>query len=301
MDPEALAVWYGRFVAENLHLAWSPRQPLSGQEFCEALAILAAGSGAFGFVALQQFVANGNLVGRVADGERWPCVGVAFGHLRHAQGPFPQYDGRAAQGFLPWMTGTEVFPQVILGMRGPEAEEIYALVDSTNRPSFRHSAPMDLIACTGTGTVSVDVVELLVDEKSILKRDPAGTFARNDPLGVLYQTPLMVGCVRACHEIINFSPRVSNASRARCELKTEILLRSIHNGFEYCLASEGKRLRAELGDFAVRLARLAVMASGGGGLVRGHPAQRLYREALLYSLMAQTDDIVNQAFQEVLL
>jgi alkylation response protein AidB-like acyl-CoA dehydrogenase len=62
---------------------------------------------------------------------------------------------------------------------------------------------------------------------------------------------------------------------------------------------QGPRLRAELGDFAVRLARLAVMAGGGGALTIGHPAQRLYREALLYSLMAQTDAIVGQAFEEV--
>ncbi len=49
----------------------------------------------------------------------------------------------------------------------------------------------------------------------------------------------------------------------------------------------------------MRVARLAVMASGGGALAHGHPAQRLYREALLYSLMAQTDAIVGQAFAEV--
>jgi len=243
---------------------------------------------------------NGNLAGRVADSDVWPCVGVAFGHLRHGQSRFPRWDGRSAHGFLPWMTGGGVFPQVVLGMHGPEAEEIYALVESKDRTAFQHSAPMDLIACAGTETVSVQIDGLPIDAESILRSDSAGTFALNDRKSVLYQTPLMVGCVRACCALIDASPRVGSAARARCELKTEILLRSVHTAFEDCLASEGQRLRAELGDYAVRLARLAVMASGGAGLVRGHPAQRLYREALLYSLMAQTDAIIDQAFREVL-
>ncbi len=41
------------------------------------------------------------------------------------------------------------------------------------------------------------------------------------------------------------------------------------------------------------------MASGGEGLSRDHPAQRIYREALVFSLMAQTTPIVNQAFESV--
>src|SRR5512142_2952097 len=77
-DEQALFGWYERFVAESLHTGWGPRQPLTGREYCEALAILAESSGAFGFVALQQFVANANLAGKVPDQDSWPIVGVAF-------------------------------------------------------------------------------------------------------------------------------------------------------------------------------------------------------------------------------
>ena len=133
----------------------------------------------------------------------------------------------------------------------------------------------------------------------ILKREPSGTLALNDARGVLYQTPLMVGCVRACHALIKGSSRVGAGEQARCEEAVEFLLQRVYAAFADCTDEEGQRLRAELGDFAVRLARLTAMACGGAGLARPHPAQRLYREALLYSLMAQTDTIVNQAFAEV--
>lgn len=298
-DAETLAGSYRQFVAESLHVGWSDRQPLSGREFCEVLAILAQSSGAFGFLALQQFVANTHLAGRVPEPENWPCVGVAFGHLRRPAESCPRWEGDGVSGFIPWLTGVGIFPQIILGLRDPQEREVYALVDATDRAAFRHSAPMDLIACSGTRTVSVQVKGLPIDPDSILKRDMPGTMARNDAMGVLYQTPLMVGCIRACWELIRRSTRVGVVERARCETATETLLERVYAAFEGGTPAEGQQLRAELGDFAVRLARLAVMASGGVGLVHGHPVQRLYREALLYSLMAQTDSIINQAFQEV--
>jgi hypothetical protein len=200
---------------------------------------------------------------------------------------------------VPWLTGAGLFPQVILGMRGPGDEEVYALTDATDRSTFRHSAPMALIAGSSMRTVSVQLSGVPMSPDRLLKAEPPGTYRRNDLQGVLYQTPLMVGCVRASRALIRVSPRIGPVERARCEADTERLLQRVYTAFEGCAPEEGQRLRAELGDFSVRLARLAVMASGGSGLLCGHLAQRLYREALLYSVMAQTDAIINQAFREV--
>ncbi len=56
----------------------------------------------------------------------------------------------------------------------------------------------------------------------------------------------------------------------------------VHYAFDHgCAPEEGRKLRAEVGDFSVRMARLAVMTCGGAGLQVRHPAQRIYREALL--------------------
>jgi hypothetical protein len=197
------------------------------------------------------------------------------------------------------MTGAGLFTQMVLGMRGPDQQEVYALIDATDRALFRYSAPLALVAGSSTRTVSVHVHDLSIEEETILKQDPPGTLAHNDAESVLYQTPLMVGCVRACLKHIRRSPRVGAFEQAQCETATEALLQRVYAALEEGTPETGRQLRAELGDFCVRLARLAVMASGGAGLVRDHPAQRLYREALLYSVMAQTDPIINQAFREV--
>jgi hypothetical protein len=221
---------------------------------------------------------------------------VAFGHLRNLQGPAPRLEAGIAHGFVPWLTGAGIFPQVILGLRRPDGQEVYALVDATDRAAFRHSAPLPLAACSGSRTISVQIDGLRIEESALLKTQPAGTQARGDAEGVLYQTPLMVGCVQACQQLILASPRVRPSEAEQSCQATEALLNRVLDAFDSGPPEQGQRLRAELGDYTARLARLAVMASGGNGLMHSHPAQRLYREALVYSLMAQTDEIIRDAF-----
>ena len=300
-DSDLLAGWYARFAAEELHLGWSTRQALSSREFCEVLALLAESSGAFAFLVLQQLVANSKLGHSLSENVPVPQIGVAFGHLRKAHGQTPRWDGNRVSGVVPWMTGAGIFEKVILGVRDENDNEIYVLAEATDCPAFRHSAPMNLVACSGTRTVSVTLSNFPIHANAILQTDPPGTLACNDSQSVLYQTPLMVGCIRACIKLVQNSAIVGQAERLRCEEITTNLLERVYSAFDTgCTPAMGRLLRAELGDFAVRLARLAVMASGGAGLLYTHPAQRLAREALLYSVMAQTPDIVTQAFQEVL-
>ena len=305
-DSRLIEARYETFQALGLNVGWAPQQPLSPREFCEVLATLSRHSGAFAFVALQQIVANASLGGfadRFDTGAMattlWPRIGVAFGHLRNPDGPAPILVNGRASGPVPWLTGAGLFDKIVLGLRTPAGDEVLALIDGHHRTAFRHSQPLPLAACSGTRTVRVTVENLNIDEADVLAVRARGAQQQSDAAGVLFQTPLLVGCAEACRDLIRDSPRVASAQKARCEAATGALLGRVRDAFDRGTMEQGPRLRAELGDFAVRLARLAIMAGGGGALTVGHPAQRLYREALLYSLMAQTDAIVGQAFEEV--
>jgi hypothetical protein len=139
-DGDAMAESYAQFCRAGLHIGAGARMPLTGQEFCEALAILGEASGAFGFVALQQFVANPSLHDHTAD-SGWLRAGVAFGHLRNPDGPAPVWKNGRVNGLIPWMTGAGVFEKVVLGVRDAEGQEMLALADAQDCPAFRHSAP----------------------------------------------------------------------------------------------------------------------------------------------------------------
>jgi alkylation response protein AidB-like acyl-CoA dehydrogenase len=119
--------------------------------------------------------------------------------------------------------------------------------------------------------------------------------AEGDRRGALGQTPLLLGNCRASVRLIEASGRgdASGARERLSALEERITLARASGD-----AIEGRRLRAAVGEWAVRFARLASLGCGGASLLEGHPAGRLYREALVFNLMAQTDDIVADAFQE---
>ncbi len=159
---------------------------------------------------------------------------------------------------------------------------------------------MALVACSSTRTVSVQITDLPLDASRIVRVVPRGTQAEQDAEGVLFQTPLMLGCLAASLQLIQAAPRIEAAVRRRCAAAVTALIEEVFDALATGAHSErGPLLRARAGDLSVRLARLAAMACGGPSLQRTHPAQRLYREALVYSLMAQTDAIANQAFVPV--
>ena len=50
-------------------------------------------------------------------------------------------------------------------------------------------------------------------------------------------------------------------------------------------------IRSSAIQMGVRAAHIAVTASGGASVAFSHPAQRLFREAMFYTLTAQTRDV----------
>lgn len=273
-DPARMRRVWESFVERGLH---------TQLDLFGTLPLLAQHSGAFAFLALQQLVA----------GCPEEPAGVAFGHLRNPHGPAPLWSEGHVSGTVPWLTGAGIFPKVLLGFRLPDGSEVRAWVEAQDRPEFRHSAPLPLLAIRGANTVSVAIDSLDVSESAFVSVQPLGTQAQNDANGVLFQTPLMLGNLHASLRLIEASGRgeLAKARAVVAQLETELRAENA--------ARNGSALRARAGDLSVRLARLACMACGGASLVTGHPAERVYREALVFSLMAQTDAIVEDAFEEL--
>lgn len=298
-DADCARLWFHRLQAEGLNIGGSSHCPLSGIQFCEALATFGRVSGTFGFLFLQQLVANLQLNAPLTS--TWEKVGVAYGHLRRIEGISPVWHEGYVNGFVPWLSGANLFDRVVLGMRDKDGQEILALVSAQDRPEFSHSTPLPLFACSGTDTVTVHIHNLPVPAEEILLVRPKGAQAEGDAKGVLFHTPLMVGCIEALWSLIAPISHLEPKTKLETEQITVRLLTKVRTAFEQgATAEEGAKIRAEVGDFTVRLARLAMMAVGGGSLLEHHPAQRLYREAMIYNLMAQTDAIVEEAFERVL-
>lgn len=284
LDPGTLAEAFGRYRAAQLHLASLQRSALENYLF---LASLAQRSGAMAFLALQAFVAAPLL----PPGHSEP-TGVAFGHLRAPERRALWLDAGGIQGDVPWFTGAHVFGWTVLGYHDGD-DEVRALVRAEDRDPFRHSRPLPLAVMGSTQTVRVAVRNLRSGLE--LARAPKGTMAEADRLGVVWQTPLMLGVAKeAARWVLESSVdlQLKDGLAARVQGLETRLIRAIELG---CDASDGLRLRTIAGEMAVKVARIAALATGGQSLMVGHPVERLYREALLVNLMAQTPTIVEDA------
>jgi hypothetical protein len=275
---EVLSAAWERFTQLGLHL-------FTDATMFSAFKILAAESGAFAFLALQQWVAG------LRDGQ---IAGVAYGHLRDPNSQTPIWRDGVVSGTVPWFTGAGIFPKTLLGFRLEDGSEVRAWVDATDREAFRHGPPMPLIAISSTRTVCIECAALPIAESEFVSVNPKNTQAKNDAAGVIWQLPLLIG---NCYGSLQQIKTAERGNAALAERQLTQLDAKIQAAFSEKRTTElGPELRARAGDLAVRLARLACMTCGGASLITGHPAERLYREAIVFNLMAQTDQIVADAF-----
>jgi hypothetical protein len=273
-DPSTLQAAYAVWRENGLCIA----------DFHRDLALLSSVSGAFAFLILQETVAGTSQ------------QGVAFGHLRTGKGP--RWQAGKVCGVVPWMTGAGFFPTVKLGVLLPDGSEAYTVVDAQDRPEFRYSPPMKLLACTSMQTVSVILDNLAVDESAWTRVDAPGSAARANASNLVGHTPLLFGNIHASLRQICAAPHLSDAAKNRAERAAR--QREEERQEARADPSLGGAFRARVADTAIRLATLMAMTGGSRSLQQGNDAERVYREALVFTQMAQTDEIVESAFETIL-
>jgi hypothetical protein len=283
IHPQAAAIDNTFGALKTAYASWQ-KDNLAVMNFPKDLAMLSSTSGAFAFLILQETVAGK------------PGCGVAFGHLRAGKGP-QWVDGKVS-GIVPWMTGAGVFHTVRLGVLLPDGSEAYAEVAAHDRPEFHHSNTMALIACTSMQTVSVAITDLPIDEKHFTRVDAPGSAARANANNLVGHTPLLFGNMQASLSHLCNAPHLSDDAKARAT--AAVITLETQRTAAIADPTLGGQFRARVVDTAIRLATLAAMANGSGSLQSGNDAERVYREALVFAQMAQTDAIVESAFEAVL-
>jgi len=149
--------------------------------------------------------------------------------------------------------------------------------------------------------VSITVDQLQIEDGMLFRIGPPGERSEKDADAALLHTPLMVGNMRASLNLLQESHRIDPSLRERVIKQTEALIDELSKAMrEGVTRQKAHALRARVTLRMSRLAHLACLASGGEGLLASHPAQRVYREALLFGSLAQTDQIVDSIAEAAL-
>ncbi|MBW4519446.1 MAG: acyl-CoA/acyl-ACP dehydrogenase [Scytolyngbya sp. HA4215-MV1] len=233
-------------------------------------------------------------------------VGISFAHLRRDPSPVQAIavpGGYQLQGVSPWVTGWGFFQTFIVAAALPDGRAVYGMVpfqssQQSDGSELLCSEPMPLAVVTSTRTVTVQFNHWFLPTDQVVAISPLSAQAKSDRLNVLQHSFLALGCARAGLDILAMAdpqqkhPFIRSAFES---LNQELLdcrqaIFSAKPSVE--VFAEQANLRAWAIELAVRCAHAAVVVSRGAANTIDHPAQRVYREALLFSVSGQTTDIM---------
>ncbi len=281
--------------------------------YCQYQVMISRYSGALAFLQTQHQSAGGKIAAsknhqlqkaylpQMSNG--LTLVGVAFSQLRRQGKPLikaiPVAQGYMLQGEIPWITGFGFFHHFILGAIDPDGKEIYSIVPFINTPEIEFSQPMDLVAMKATNTVSAVVKGLLVEKDSIVNIEEVDSIHNRDIKNVLDHGFYALGCAYGALDIIEatyqkkqlpFLKQAYNALHQELTHCSKAMFEAIDSPdatFENKL-----KLRSQIITLAGKCAQAAVVVSSGVANYQNHPAGRIYREALMFTVFGQTTSVM---------
>ncbi|WP_437594249.1 acyl-CoA dehydrogenase family protein [Sorangium sp. So ce1000] len=294
----------------------------------EVLEILAGACGVTAFVQMQHaaacaLIARGDnealkerVLPRFASGERFCTVG--FSHVRRPGPPMvkvePDGDGFRLDGTVPWLTGHGIADDAVIAGALPDGRLMYVLTSLEPVDSIEPSPPLRLSAMNASATVSLTLRDLRVGPEQVIATVTREQQAVRDVAGQLAPSALSLGAAGAAAALVadlaerRGSARLAGAARAfeeereaaRAEVDAWADRQEADRPETEDHAEHAVRIRAWCIDLGVRAAHAAVAATGGSANLLDHAAQRLFREAMLYSLTAQTRDLQTATVERLL-
>lgn len=246
------------------------------------------------------------------DGTR--LLGIGFSQLRRPGPPIcraePVDSGYRISGTVPWVTGLTFFPEFLIGAALPDGQAVFGIVPlrevRTDGGSIALSAPMRLAAMESALTVSAEFTDWRLPHEQVVFVKPSGWIVQNDMINIVLQGFFALGCAQGALDVLEGAYQ-----RKRAEFIGDTW-RSLGNELQRCRAEllgmlppatapEGTKLRVRAWaiELCARCAHAAVVSCSGASNQMGHPAQRIYREALVFSVSAQTTDIMQATLERL--
>ncbi|BAQ66292.1 acyl-CoA dehydrogenase family protein [Geminocystis sp. NIES-3709] len=232
--------------------------------------------------------------------------GVGFSHLRRQGKPSltatQVKGGYELTGFVPWITGYGIFSYFIIGATLVDRQELYGILPFFPHHNLQFSTSMKLCAMNSTNTVTATLTQWFLPEEDVVMIKPADAIHKKDEENVLYNGFFALGCAQGalqivkknCHklnleEVDNIYTKLKTQTE---NLQTEMLDIIVNSQGDF---SQKLALRVQAINLAYRCSIAGIITSKGEANQYDHPANRMYREALLYSVSGQTIPVLNNS------
>ncbi|MBD1940272.1 acyl-CoA dehydrogenase family protein [Microcoleus sp. FACHB-68] len=280
-------------------------------------------SGALAFLQTQHQSAGGFLaksenealkqeyLPHLATGKR--LVGVGFSQLRRQGEPAlvaqPVAAGFLLNGYVPWITGFGCFQEFIAGATLPDGGAVFGVVPFVETyqaagGKIIFSEPMELAAMASTNTVTAQLTQWFLPKERVVFIKPAGWIHENDRKNVLQHSFFALGCARAGLDIVEEVAKTKQLPFINTTF--DALDRELLNCRAGILEAyrqpdaDRLKLRAWAIELACRCATAAVTVSSGAANYKHHAAQRVYREALVFTVAGQTTAVMEATLSRLI-
>ncbi|PMB28069.1 hypothetical protein CEN46_00025 [Fischerella thermalis CCMEE 5318] len=303
---------------------WGGKE-VNEETFSNFQELVARYSGALAFLQTQHQSATAMLVAssnsvlkqeylpRIGKGEL--LVGVGFSQLRRGGEPLTIAklvpEGYQLDGVVPWVTGWGMFDDFIVAATLPDGRAVFGVVpfqdtyqNSTSKITF--TSPAELAAMTSTNTVTANLNNYFLPQERVVSIKPVGWIHENDKNNILRATFLTTGCALAGLDIIESALQTKSLPAIRAALTAlqqelnhcRTAIRQLQKN-THAQLSKKLQLRAWAIDLATRIAHAAVTVSSGAANYLHHPAQRVYREALVFTVTGQTSAVMEATLERL--
>ena len=242
-------------------------------------------------------------------------VGVGFSQLRRTGDPLVKAilveGGYQLEGEVPWVTGFRFFQDFIVGAALPDGRAVYGLMPFVETfqdtgGTISYSEPMQLAAMASTNTVTATLTQWFLPQERVVFVKPAGAIHENDKKNVIHHGFFALGCARAGLDILETTyskkplPFLKQAFESlhaevtHCDEAMMLALSPDSQPWE-----ERVQLRAWAINLALRCANAAVTVSSGAANYKNHAAQRVYREALVFTVSGQTTAVMEATLAQL--
>ncbi|MEA2554227.1 MAG: hypothetical protein QOJ65_2403 [Fimbriimonadaceae bacterium] len=261
---------------------------------------------------------------RMGNGEK--LVGIGFSQLRRGGPPIMRAaevsGGYILNGHVPWVTGWDYFPEFLVGASLPDGQALFAIaplqegmaaetsvgvIPQTAPSAVRISPVMKLAAMEAANTVTVDFEDFYVPVERVVFVQAAGWIRNNDQINIALQGHFAIGCAMAGLDILRANAekkKLSFLNEAHDSLAAELeKCRQATKNAQAAVSEETTQERLNVRAWAigltVRCAHAALTSSSGAANSVDHPAQRVYREALVFTVSAQTTEIMEATLRRI--
>lgn len=209
-------------------------------------------------------------------------VGVGYSHLRRAEPALraePMGEGYCLTGGIPWLTGWGIFEAVVIGATLPDGRLLFGLIPFCTGSGLTLSEPLAMVAMASTQTVSGRFEGYILGGDRLLAIHPPQWMAQKDRENVLKGTAFPLGIARGALDLMGGCPGV-----AVLERQWRDCWGAIRGGD----VDDPHRLRGEAIALAGRCTLGVIAFARGAAINPNHPAQRLYRELMIFTISGQT-------------